>query len=310
MPALGPNLPDAESPTPLPSQLQHSLTGHDGPVLAVRFNKAGTYCLSAGRDRTIKLWNPHRGVNIKTYTGHGYDVRDVAVSADNSRFASVGGDRQLFLWDVSTGRIIRKFGGHDGVINSVAYSPNNEVLVTGGYDQAVKVWDTRARTFSPLQIMRAFADSVSSVAITASAEIVAGSVDGTVRRFDVRMGLEVCDTMAAPVTCVAVSGDGLSLLAGCMDATVRLVDKAGGDLLASYSGHKHASYSMDSCFTPSDDHVVSGSEDGKVYYWDLAEATISKAFVAHEGPVCTVAVHPNGAMLITAGTDGAVKVWK
>jgi hypothetical protein len=37
------------------------------------------------QDRTIRLWNPHRGVAIKTYTGHGYDVRDVAVVSDNSK---------------------------------------------------------------------------------------------------------------------------------------------------------------------------------------------------------------------------------
>eukprot|EP00208_Stichococcus_sp_RCC1054_P006367 CAMPEP_0206145226 /NCGR_PEP_ID=MMETSP1473-20131121/26722_1 /ASSEMBLY_ACC=CAM_ASM_001109 /TAXON_ID=1461547 /ORGANISM="Stichococcus sp, Strain RCC1054" /LENGTH=309 /DNA_ID=CAMNT_0053541355 /DNA_START=511 /DNA_END=1437 /DNA_ORIENTATION=+ len=309
MPVLGPQLPDQEQHETLPGELQHTLTGHDGPVLAVRFNKPGTYCLSAGRDRTIKLWNPHRGIVIKTYTGHGYDVRDVAVKDDNSQFASAGGDRQLFLWDVSTGQTVRKFGGHDGVINSVAWSPNNEVLVTGGYDQAVKVWDARSRSFHPLQVMRAFADSVTSVTITTDAEILAGSVDGTVRRFDVRAGLEVSDELGAAVTSVTVSGDGLCMLAGCMDGVVRLLDKAGGDLLATYQGHKHASYKLDSQFTPSDSHVLSGSEDGKVYYWDMLHASVSKSFQAHAGPVCTLAMHPEGKLLLTGGTDGAVKVW-
>lgn len=37
------------------------------------------------QDRTVRLWNPHRGIPIKTYTGHGYDVRDAAVVADNSK---------------------------------------------------------------------------------------------------------------------------------------------------------------------------------------------------------------------------------
>lgn len=49
MPTLGPQLPDEAQHVSLPSKMQHSLTGHDGPVLAVRFNKSGTYCLSAGR---------------------------------------------------------------------------------------------------------------------------------------------------------------------------------------------------------------------------------------------------------------------
>lgn len=56
-------------PPPLPSTPSHALAGHEGAVLAVRFNRAGTYCLSCGKDRTVRLWNPHRGVAVKTYTG-------------------------------------------------------------------------------------------------------------------------------------------------------------------------------------------------------------------------------------------------
>jgi mitogen-activated protein kinase organizer 1 len=37
------------------------------------------------QDRTVRLWNPNRGIPIKVYTGHGYDVRDVAVVTDNSK---------------------------------------------------------------------------------------------------------------------------------------------------------------------------------------------------------------------------------
>ena len=33
----------------LPKQELHCLKGHDGPVLAVRFNRTGTYCLSCGK---------------------------------------------------------------------------------------------------------------------------------------------------------------------------------------------------------------------------------------------------------------------
>ena len=48
----------------------------------------------------------------------------------------------------------------------VAYSPNDEVLASAGYDQAVKVWDCRSRSWEPIQTMRVFADSVTSVTIT------------------------------------------------------------------------------------------------------------------------------------------------
>ncbi len=64
----------------LPTKEAAVLRGHEGAVLAVRFNHDGKYCLSCGKDRTLRLWNPHNGLHIKTYSGHARDVRDVAVS--------------------------------------------------------------------------------------------------------------------------------------------------------------------------------------------------------------------------------------
>lgn len=64
----------------LPRTEANVLRGHEGAVLAARFNWNGEYCLSCGKDRTIRLWNPHRGLHIKTYKSHGREVRDVHVT--------------------------------------------------------------------------------------------------------------------------------------------------------------------------------------------------------------------------------------
>ncbi len=34
----------------------------------------GNYCITCGSDKTLKLWNPTRGLVLKTYSGHGYEV--------------------------------------------------------------------------------------------------------------------------------------------------------------------------------------------------------------------------------------------
>jgi hypothetical protein len=53
MRAYGPDLPpgtiDQKEILALPTQEAAVLRGHDGPVLAVRFNEQGTYCLSCGK---------------------------------------------------------------------------------------------------------------------------------------------------------------------------------------------------------------------------------------------------------------------
>jgi WD40 repeat protein len=64
------------------------------------------------QDRTLRLWNPVKGLFIKEYRGHGYEVRDVSVCADNSKMASVGGDRQVCAgsWGGGAG-VVGKGGG-------------------------------------------------------------------------------------------------------------------------------------------------------------------------------------------------------
>ena len=148
-----------------------------------------------------------------------------------------------------------------------------------------------------------------SVCMTERGDIVAGSVDGTVRRFDVRAGRLVTDLLHHPVTSVACTRDGACILAACTDGCVRLLDCADGDLLAEYRGHAHASSKLNAAFTPSDGYVVACSEDGRVMYWEVVEAGVVEEFRAHEAGLCGLAMHPQGACLLTASVDGTVKVW-
>lgn len=42
---------------------------------------------------------------------------------------------------------------------------------------------------------------------------------------------------------------------------------------------------MDSCLTNTDAHVVSGSEDGHVFFWDLVDGSVVNSFKAHTAVV-------------------------
>lgn len=45
------------------------------------------------------------------------------------------------------------------------------------------------------------------------------------------------------------------------------------------------SYKLDCCLTNNDAHVAGGSEDGKVFFWDLVEASVFSSFRAHASVV-------------------------
>lgn len=116
-----------------------------------------------------------------------YEINDVAIASDNNQFASCGGDKIVFLWDVAEGRTLRKFFGHEARVNCVQFAAENTVLISGGYDKSVRLWDLRSHNQRPIQVMTDAKDSVTSV-VCVDEKVVAASVDGCIRTYDVRAG--------------------------------------------------------------------------------------------------------------------------
>ncbi|KAJ3023487.1 WD repeat-containing protein 83 [Thoreauomyces humboldtii] len=298
---------------PLPSAQLHCLKAHAGPVHAVRYSQDGNYILTAGSDRLVRLWSAQTGLAIKTYEAHGKAVLALAIppaGADNSRFASASEDRSVFVWDVGTGHPIRRFQGHHHRVNCVAFNADANVVASGSYDASVRFWDCRAQNARlPIQIVGDAKDSVESVQIVAH-EILTGSVDGSLRTYDMRMGDIVTDRVGHPITSASFSGDKNCILASSLDDTIRLFDKENGELLGSYTGHRNREYRISSTLSNTDAHVISGSEDGSIFMWDLVEGgLVRKLKDAHTKVVTCVAYHPVEARLVSGSTDGNVKIW-
>lgn len=194
-------------------------------------------------------------------------------------------------------------------MNSVKFNDSGSVVVSAGYDRSVRAWDCRSQSTEPIQIIDTFQDSVMSVCLTKS-EIIAGSVDGTVRTFDIRIGREVVDELKQPVNCVSLSNDTNCVLASCLDSTLRLLDRSTGELLQEYKGHTCKSFKMDCCLTNTDAHVTGGSEDGFIYFWDLVDASVVANFRAHASVVTSVSYHPKDNCMATSSVDGTVRIWK
>eukprot|EP00746_Dinoflagellata_sp_MGD_P000194 gnl/MRDRNA2_/MRDRNA2_100354_c0_seq1.p1 gnl/MRDRNA2_/MRDRNA2_100354_c0~~gnl/MRDRNA2_/MRDRNA2_100354_c0_seq1.p1 ORF type:complete len:303 (-),score=54.13 gnl/MRDRNA2_/MRDRNA2_100354_c0_seq1:67-975(-) len=286
----------------------HTMEGHKAPVLSVRFSANGKYCMSTSQDKSVRLWNPHSGLFVKEYKGpHNHEINDIAITEDNSRFVTVGGDKFAFLWDVASGRVIRKFSGHERKINAVAFNSTETVCLTASHDKTVRIWDLKSRSNTPIQILSEASDSVLCLCIC-DAEIYTGSVDGGVRRYDLRAGQLTADHLLQPVSSLSLSADSACVLASTLDGAIRLLEKGSGDELAKYEGHKNSNFKIGSCLDPSDSYVVSGSEDGRVCFWELVEAKLLRSLTAHRGPVMCVRFLEE--MMLTSGSDGDIKVWK
>jgi len=308
------------------------------PLNTVRFTKCGAYCVTAGDDRTVRLWNPHKstpekqdvGLLIKAYGGqHAHAILDVAIAHDNARFVSAGVDKSMFVYDVVSGLVIRRIQGHEQRVNAVALNAQSTVLMSASYDQTVSLWDLRSNMRDPIQRLSDFKDSVTSLAVT-DCVILAGSIDGCLRSYDLRQGLLNVDSFGTgeSITCVRNTNDSRCALSMCMSAVhasdalttprtargsgaLRLTDAASGKLLRSYSGHAHASFKSECAVLSDDVHIAAGSEDGSVVMWGVVDGAVrARAQGAHGRGVSSLSCHPSRPLLLSAGYDGAAFLWE
>ncbi|GAA6006193.1 hypothetical protein JCM11491_002066 [Sporobolomyces phaffii] len=314
------------APLAAPSRLRHTLDFHKGPVHTCSFNTGSTYLLSGGSDRQVKLSNPATGALVKSYSGHAYEVLSIACTSDNTKFASCGGDRNVLLWDVLEGDVLRRFSGHTGKINVVKWNDTSSVLASAGFDTAVRLWDAKSSNRVPIQVLEDSKDSITSLVIRDHL-IVAGSVDGYLRTWDLRMGELRKDLFDQPITSLAWSNTShslvlLSLLSlssshpslAAQPAAHHLFDVSLGTSLAQYTlstGYKNENYRIQSCFSGQSEEAIYGAdEEGSITSWETESGkVIGTKLKGHDRSCLGVLMHPKERKMVTWGQDGVIKIW-
>ncbi|XP_060516920.1 WD repeat domain-containing protein 83 [Cylas formicarius] len=282
---------------------------NQGAIRAIRFNVDGSYCLTCGADKKIKLWNPYRNLLLKTYGGHGNEVLDACSSCDSSQIVSASSDKSVIVWDVTTGHPLRRLRGHAASVTCVKVNENSSIAISGGLDNMVMCWDLKSRSQTPVQILKEAKDCITSIKVTEH-EILTGSVDCSVRRYDLRNARCDSDFVGAAITSVSFSHDGQCILVSSADNTVRLIDKHSGEMLGEYIGHRTEDMNIESDIITNDNYILSGSVTGELWCWDLVSAEVKQKCVHTHGKVLnSLSVHPTKDIVLTAAVN-TVKLWE
>ncbi|KAJ6225363.1 hypothetical protein RDWZM_003908 [Blomia tropicalis] len=284
-----------------------SLDCDQGAIRKIIYNVDGEYCLTCGSNKTLKLWNPKKKLQLQTYTGHGMGVMDAQCSVDSSQIVSASQDKTVIVWDVSTAQPMRRYRAHMASVNCVSFNEDSSVILSGSVDGTVKIWDTKGHSKEPIQVLDEAKDSISYLAIT-DHEIASVSLDHHVRRYDLRKGIMESDCLHAPLTYLKFTNDDQCLLVSCLNSRLRLLDKSTGSILTEFKGHLNKEYRIDSALIMNDSFIVSGSEDGAIYIWSLLEASIETKLTHPHKVVHTLDVHPSELELISSG-DNMLHVW-
>jgi WD40 repeat protein len=172
-----------------------------------------------------------------------------------------------------------------------------------------------ATNISEVRTLTGHSKPVVSVAIAPKGRtIVSGSIDGTIKIWDLASGrLKKTLTNGGPIIAVAIGPKGRTIVSSSDDSNLKVWDAASGNLKATLLGNSSSMFYPDTAISiaisPDGKTAVSGSLDGSVKIRDLETSSFKASLTGHGEKVRSVAISADGQTIVSASWDNTIKVW-
>lgn len=241
------------------------------PSYCIEVDESGSYATIGGGDG-ISIYSI-KGEKLKMITtlkNNSIPILDVKLSL--SSLLSANKEGHLVEWDLETEKKTLKIFHSKGPLRTVERISEN-LIVSGGNDSHVKIWDTRFSSSKCVQELRDHKDSISCIKWKPY-QIISSSIDGSVKSWDIRSGLQREDIYSSPCTsllllpntyCVSLLED--KIIIPSPPALAALHQKKYSLL----EGHQNRKTFIKSAYLPTcngSNLIASGSEDCSLHIWE------------------------------------------
>ncbi len=254
------------------------LTNAPGSLGILRFSRDGRWLVNPGGKSPTQIWRAEDRALVAELRDSVFAERAL-FSPDGRWLALVGGDSTVRLWQTSDWRKVRTLRAHTDAITTMDFSPRGNVLATGARNGEVKLWSLEEPPTAPEQVSfsaSAFYELAGDgggfgrIPQPESSNNVALPLTVEVWTTTPLQRIATAPLPAGPPASGVVLAGGRGLVLGGSDGSIRVLDPAGRETVAT-NAHKKEVYRMDASLDGSTlaTKELDYSEHAQVRIWRL-----------------------------------------
>lgn len=278
--------------------------GTNENIESLAFSPDSRYLACGGLGTRIYILEAPSLKPVDVFPGHAASVAFLAFDRSGGKLASRGGDAHIRVWSFPDGGLLADLPDLGGGEGDLAFSPDGLRLASGQTDHTVRLRNL-ARLEIPPTFLHGHIGAVRSVLFSRDGnELYTGSVDGTVKVFDVSSkGSTNILNHTNWTDEVSFSPDGrLLAVAHFKGQTAVLWDVASQRRIGHVSAHAKACRGVK--FSPDGKLIATSGSDGNVQISDVSTGKRIRLFpILADDSKASLAFHPTKAILATARHD-------
>lgn len=264
---------------------------------------------AAGADGLLRVWDPDTGEELAPPRPHPADIGPVVWSPDGKWLASACDDGIVRLWPEQGGPGI-SLTGHTDKVKDIGFSPDGQTLLSASKDGTVRLWDTADWSKPARVLIREEANLRSAAFGPGQTILVSGTYDNHLKVWDQATGQLVASHVGhdKPMTFVRTVAGRSRFVTAAENAFPWEPSATEASTWRRLTLPHFADRVRDVALS-SDGGTLAIAGDSGATIWSWEGPRFECRVHGHQGLVHSVALHPDGRRLATAGADGTVRLW-
>ena len=295
-----------------------TLFGHQGPVKAMVFDDSRSQIITAGRDKTIRIWNPLDTYRSKILGEHQGQIMGLAIDSGNRILASVSTDEKIRIWNLqeldSSPLVINQegFSQHWSESQLICLNKEGSSVFCVSNGSKINIWNTADG--SEQGVLNSPQRTIRGLAVDNKQGRLISVGDGDIVIWDLGTN-QIQKTIKTGefITCVAIHPDskilatGSGSLLGGRKGNTALWNIESGELIGKAIGHESTVSTI--AFNPDGRTFATGSWDGTIRIWETSSQRQVKLFKGHMDHVNGLSFNQHGNCLFSVSEDCTLKFW-